>query len=60
MLYQLLEKGYPSFLLHENGLFKVQTGAYRQLGNAVRMEQRLRDDGYHTVIVTRESKCAET
>ena len=53
MLYQLLEKGYPSFLLHENGLFKVQTGAYRQLGNAVRMEQRLREDGYHTVIVTR-------
>ncbi len=53
MLYQLLEKGYPSFLLHENGLYKVQTGAYQQIGNAVNMEQRLRDDGYSTVIVTR-------
>ena len=42
MLYQLLEKGYPSFMLHENGLYKVQTGAYQQIGNAVNMEQRLR------------------
>ena len=53
MLYQLLEKGYPSFMLHENGLYKVQTGAYQQIGNAVNMEQRLRDDGYSTVIVTK-------
>ena len=52
MLYQLLEKGYPSFMLHENGLYKVQTGAYQQIGNAVNMEQRLRDDGYSTIIVT--------
>ena len=54
MLYQLLEKGYPSFMLHENGLYKVQTGAYQQIGNAVNMEQRLRDDGYSTVIVTKQ------
>ena len=53
MLYQLLEKGYPSLMLHENGLYKVQTGAYQQIGNAVNMEQRLRDDGYSTVIVTK-------
>ena len=53
MLYQLLEKGYPSFMLHENGLYKVQTGAYQQIGNEVNMEQRLRDDGYSTVIVTK-------
>ena len=53
MLYQLLEKGYPSFMLHETGLYKVQTGAYQQIGNAVNMEQRLRDDGYSTVIVTK-------
>lgn len=53
MLYQLLEKGYPSFLLYENGLYKVQTGAYQQIGNAIAMEQRLRDDGYSTIIVTK-------
>lgn len=41
------------FMLHETGLYKVQTGAYQQIGNAVNMEQRLRDDGYSTVIVTK-------
>ena len=40
-------------MLHENGLYKVQTGAYQQIGNAVNMEQRLRDDGYSTIIVTK-------
>ena len=53
MLYQLLEKGYPSYILHEDGFYKVQTGAYQQIGNAVNMEQRLRDDGYSTIIVTK-------
>ena len=53
MLYQLLEKGYPSFILHEDGFYKVQTGAYQQISNAVNMEQRLRDDGYSTIIVTK-------
>ena len=43
----------PSFLLHEDGLYKVQTGAYQQINNAVNMEQRLRDDGYSTIIVTK-------
>ena len=39
MLYQLMEQGYPSFILEENGLYKVQTGAFQQIGNAVDMEQ---------------------
>lgn len=47
------KKVIPLFMLHENGLYKVQTGAYQQIGNAVNMEQRLRDDGYSTVIVTK-------
>lgn len=53
MLYELLEKGYPSFLLYDDGLYKVQTGAYQQIGNAINMEQRLRSDGYSTIIVTK-------
>ena len=48
MLYQL-----TAFILKENDLYKVQVGAYMQLGNAVNMEQRLRDSGYSTVIVTK-------
>ena len=35
MLYDLLDQGYPAFLLAEDGFFKVQVGAYRQLGNAI-------------------------
>lgn len=52
MLYELQEKGYPSFLLYDNGYFKVQTGAFRQLDNAIRMEQKLRNAGYSTFITT--------
>ncbi|MGI6006982.1 MAG: N-acetylmuramoyl-L-alanine amidase, partial [Ruminococcus sp.] len=32
--------------------YRVQVGAYRQLGNAVTMEQKLRRDGYSTIITT--------
>lgn len=50
MLYGLLDKGYPAFLLHEDGLYKVQVGAFRVLENAVKMEQRLRRAGYSTFL----------
>ena len=50
--YELLEKGYPTFILNEDGYFKVQVGGYRHLGNAIIMEQRLRKEGYATLITT--------
>ena len=53
MLYQLTDQGYPAFLLHENDFYKVQVGAFQQIGNAINMEQHLRDAGYSTVIVTK-------
>ncbi|MDD7740644.1 MAG: N-acetylmuramoyl-L-alanine amidase [Fusicatenibacter sp.] len=52
LLYELLDKGYPAFLLQEDGFFKVQVGAFRQLSNAILMERRLRRDGYATLITT--------
>lgn len=52
LLYELQEKGYPAFLLAEDGFFKVQVGAYHQLENAVTMEQRLRREGYSTLITS--------
>ena len=52
LLYELLDQGYPAFLLNENGLYKVQVGAFLQLGNAIAMEQKLRDAGYTTLITT--------
>lgn len=52
LLYELLELGYPAFLLSEDGFFKVQVGAFRQLNNAITMERRLRREGYSTLITT--------
>lgn len=51
--YELLDKGYPSYVLFQDGYYKVQSGAFEQLGNAILMEQRLRRDGYQTMITTR-------
>lgn len=52
MLYDLLDQGYPAFLLAEDGFFNVQVGAYRQLGNAILMgtppaPRRLFHPDYH-------------
>lgn len=51
-LYQLLGQNFPAYILWEDRFFKVQVGAYRQLDNAVRMEQALRSKGYATYITT--------
>lgn len=50
MLYELQDKGFPAFLVHENNRFKVQVGAYRNLNNAIKMENTLRRAGYSTWI----------
>lgn len=51
--YELIDKGYPSYILASDGFYKVQVGAFQQLGNAVTMERRLRQDGYQTLVTTR-------
>ena len=51
--YQLQDQGYPAYILLEGDFYKVQVGAFLQLDNAISMEQRLRDDGYSTLIVTK-------
>ena len=52
MLYRLQADGFPVFLTYRDGLFRVQVGAFRELENAVQMEQRLRRRGYETWIVS--------
>lgn len=52
LLYELLDQGYPAFLLYENGYYKVQVGAFKVLANAILMEHRLRRAGYSTIITT--------
>ena len=50
LLYRLQGQNFPAYILLEDGLYKVQVGSYRQLDNAVRMEEALRDQGYSTFI----------
>lgn len=52
LLYELEDKGYPAFILAEDGYYKVQVGAYEILMNAIKMEARLRRCGYSTYITT--------
>lgn len=52
-LYELQDMGYPAFILEEDGFYKVQVGAFRNLENAIKMERRLRTDGFSTWITTR-------
>lgn len=50
LLYQLLQKNFPAYILMEDGYYKVQVGAYRKLDNAVQMETALRKKGFSTFI----------
>ncbi|MCD8103893.1 MAG: N-acetylmuramoyl-L-alanine amidase [Lachnospiraceae bacterium] len=52
LLYRLQQQNYPAFLLYEDGLYKVQVGAFAQLDNAVQMEAALRRAGYSTFLTT--------
>ncbi len=49
----LKAQGFPAFVVYEDGLYKVRVGAFRNLDNAVRMEQTLRKCGYSTFMVKR-------
>ena len=51
MLNSLLMESFPAFMIYEDGYYKVQSGAFRYLYNAVKMEQRLRRFRYNTYIV---------
>ena len=51
MLYQLVQQGYPAFLIQEGDLYKVQVGAFEMLDNAIKMEAVLRRQGYPTYLV---------
>lgn len=48
---ELKTQGFPAFAVFEDGLYKVRVGAFRNIDNAVRMEQALRRYGYNTFMV---------
>ena len=47
---KLIAEGFPALTVLRDGLYKVQVGAFRNLENAIRMEQVLRGKGYSTFI----------
>ncbi len=48
---QLGEQGFPSFVVLDDGIYKVRSGAFLNLDNAARQEQILRNYGYNTYMV---------
>ena len=50
MLNSLLMEGFPAFVIYDDGLYKVQVGAFEFLANAVAMEKKLRSYRYNTYI----------
>lgn len=48
---ELKDKGFPAFMVYDDGLYKVRAGAFLQMDNGVRMEQRVRKAGYPTMLV---------
>lgn len=52
-LNELKTQGFPAFVVLEDGLYKVRVGAFRNIDNAVHMEQALRRYGYNTFMVKR-------
>ena len=50
---QLKSQGFPAFVVYEDGLYKVRVGAFRNMDNAVRIEQALRQLGHSTFMVKR-------
>ena len=39
-----------AFVIYDDGLYKVQVGAFQFLANAIKMEERLRNYRYNTFI----------
>lgn len=52
ILNSLLVEGFPAFIIYDDGLFKIQVGAFEFLANAIAMEERLRKARYNTYITT--------
>lgn len=45
----LQNRGFDPYVIFQNGLYKVQIGAFSRLSNAAAMENRIRDEGFPTL-----------
>ena len=44
-------RGFPAFMVYDDGLYKVRVGAFLNMDHAVQMERNLRNMGYPTMLV---------
>ena len=49
---QLLQEGFPAYILYTDGLYKVQVGSYPTMEAAVQAEKQLRAAGYSTFLTS--------
>lgn len=54
LLDELLAAGYPAYLDESGPYIRVQVGPFMTLMEAVRMERKLRRDGYDTLVIRRK------
>lgn len=53
VLNELLKEGYPAYIINDDsGFLAVKVGNYEGFSEAIAMEQKLKQDGYQTIIVT--------
>ena len=52
LLDELKGQGFPAYMMYEDDVYKVMSGAFAMLDNAVKMEERLSRMGYNTFITT--------
>lgn len=53
ILLELIKEKYPAYMEYDgSGYYLVKVGNYLQLGEAIEMEQLLKQNGYETIIVT--------
>lgn len=50
-LEELRKQGFEAFLVYDGYYYRIRVGAFKNLDNAVRMEQQLRAAGFPTVLV---------
>lgn len=48
---ELQSRGFPAFMVYDDGLYKVRVGAFLNMDHAVQMERNLRNMGYPTMLV---------
>ena len=53
---ELEARGFPAYLIYDDGYYKVMAGAFEVMDHAVEVERELRSRGFPTVLTYREEE----